>query len=126
MHPKEKDFYTTEHYYSDVSRLPIIYPYGMVTANCCSDWYVDKTSGFGAVFDISAGVDSLGYENGAIYIIDKSGRTIDCYVLNLSDSTKQVYKSYQEYRLVHQAQLYKAEEAHSFIKENGRTPWNVY
>lgn len=130
---KDTNFYTKDSKYQDVWRFPIVNPYEMVTAVCCSDWHIGIFSKLGNDFSIETDVDSLGYnykENKiAIYENNqnKAGETENRYiVLSLNDTTKMEYFNYENFILLNgNVNLYEIEKAYNFYKKNSRPPWQL-
>lgn len=67
---KSKSFYEFSMKENDVWRLPIVEPYEMYSAYCCSEWFIEGNSPLGKRFGIKQRVDSVNYFNHKLIIYD--------------------------------------------------------
>jgi len=98
-------------------RLPLIEPYDLITANCCTDWTFQ---------DLSTGVDSVNYAKGYILYYGTRG-------YGLFDTHRKQAREMATHREFADsarakglpATLYQTEALHRAWRKTGQLPWGA-
>jgi hypothetical protein len=118
-----KDFYSEGSGRLDVARFPIVEPYELKSAYCCENWNLDRFSKLGKVFKTDLEIDSIGYANQKIVIINNVLDEPHYYVLNLKDSTITDFKTRKSFVQFSNVKLYAMKDAYQYYKRNEQPPW---
>jgi len=88
-----KSFYEYSMKENDVWRLPIVEPYEMYTAYCCSDWFIESSSPLGKRFGIKQKVDSINFTNNKLIIYDNNEFNNKWILLNFDNDVVVKFES---------------------------------
>lgn len=88
----QRDFYSYYMIEDDVWRLPLIKPYQLISAYCCTEWTIDSNLKKFIIYDISP--DSIAYDKGFIIFANKAYSGGKWVIFNINDSAVYKYDNY--------------------------------
>lgn len=124
---KKEDFCSNPYYAYDVMRLPLIYPFELVSTTSKNDFFINSGDALSDKFDISGSVDSI-YINDSLMVLKLRNTNSDLkdYILiqNVEIPSELNSQEFNEQRFLKKIKLKATEQIYIEFLKTGRLPWN--